>query len=75
MEIWLLGALTLSACITAHRFLSPRGSEGDECLHGGGVMSEERGGCLVEREVEEGKPFLSKRKQIKGLLLVPLFPR
>lgn len=34
-------------------------------------MSGERGGCLVDWEVEEGKPCLSKREQIKGLQLVP----
>lgn len=48
-----------------------QGGEEHHCLYGGSVMSGERGGCLVDWEVEEGKPSLSKREQIKGLLLVP----
>lgn len=64
-------ALTLSACLTAHRFSSS--CEQDDCLCGGGVTSGERGGFLVDWEVEEGKPFASKRKQIRSLLLMSFF--
>lgn len=65
-------ALTLSTCLTAHRFSSA--FEQDDCVHGGAVASGDRGGFLVDSEVEEDKPFPSKRKQIRSLLLVSFFP-
>lgn len=43
-------ALTLSTCLTTHRFSSS--CEQDDCVYGGGVTSGETGGFLVDWEVE-----------------------
>lgn len=64
-------ALTLPTCLAKQRFSSS--CEQHDCLYGGGVTSGERGGFLVDWEVEEGKPFPSNRKQIRSLLLMSFF--
>lgn len=56
-------ASTLSTCLSTHRFSSSR--EQDDCLYGGGVTSGERGGFLVDWEVEEGKPFQAKGNRLE----------